>query len=94
MSGLIDPITGQPFPIEQGGAEPREAHNLDSAGSTPAPATNPPDFRRFTMGEIVPLKGMVFRVRGVDVSQGRQWLILEYQGITAKEERRLKLVKG
>lgn len=59
-----------------------------------APATNPPGFRRFMLGEIVPLKGMAFRVRGVDVSQGRQWLILEYMGLTGKEERWLKLVKG
>ena len=64
--------------MEQGGAEP---------------ATKPPDFSRFAMGEIIPLKGFVFTIRGKDFTQGRQWLILEYVGVTGKEERRLKLVK-
>ena len=81
--------------MPQRGAEPREAHNLPAEGSTPSPATiPPPDFSRFTMEEIIPLKGMIFRVRGQDMTGGRQWLILEYQGRTGKEERRLKLVKG
>lgn len=31
----------QPTPVVQEGSEPAEAHNLGSAGSTPAPATNP-----------------------------------------------------
>ena len=64
--------------------------------SEPSPSlvATPPDFSRFTMGEIIPLKGMVFRVRGKDVTGERQWLILEYVGVTGKEERRLKLVKS
>ena len=78
---------------EQGGTEPSKAHTLAVEGSIPSPATKP-DFSRFAMGEIIPLKGMIFTIRGQDFTQGRQWLILEYTGITGKEERRLKLVKG
>lgn len=79
--------------ISQGGAEPGEVHNLASEGSTPSPATNV-NFSRFAMGEPIPLKGYQFRVAGQDVTLGRRWLILEYVGVTGKEERRLKLVKG
>ena len=67
----------------QGGAEPSEAHNLASAGSTPAPASNKAarvDFSRFAMGEMIPLKGYWFKVAGRDGNH----LVLRFVSMTVK----------